>query len=73
MNMGNLTITLIEVQQLAYYTIRTFRVTKVSTATWSCDILSYDLNVFRGARYVRLNSSITLDGQTLECRSIRVL
>jgi len=29
MNMGDLTISLIEVQHLAYYTIRTFRVTKV--------------------------------------------
>ena len=30
MNMGDITITLIEVQDLAYYTIRTFRVTRVS-------------------------------------------
>lgn len=29
-NMGDLTIMLIEVQELAYYTIRTFRLTKVS-------------------------------------------
>jgi len=33
MNMGDIAITLIEVQDLAYYTIRTFRVTRVS---WQC-------------------------------------
>ena len=38
MNMGDITIMLVEVQELAYYTIRTLRLTRVGVVVWSCEL-----------------------------------
>ena len=41
LNLGDITVTLIEVQQLAYYTVRTFRMSRVSEL--ACARYSYSL------------------------------